>query len=484
MIKTIYKTTLVLFLSLGIMSCDSDLDQSPHDNLGSDQAYDTPQDFENAIRGTYRVFFSDGYYGGGDSGDLTSLAEVLGDNVIRNLSGRGTKRSLYDYTFNASNGTMSLYTAAYSMIYRANLILYYIEKNDFQGPNREQISAEARALRAIAHFDVVKYYAKIPTQGGELGLGVPYVTEADPKIKPERLDLLDTYAKIIEDLEYAHSNISSNIIDGRLSKQAIALYLSRVHLYLGGAENNTKASKYASEVVVKPTPIESVEDLFVDETKQGLVFYISNIPGADGMDESIGTTWGQGKVDERTSEYNVTKSFYNMFDDKDVRKKAFMRIGKDNGKNPGIFVAKQWGKKDIDNGIVDIKILRAEEAILNKAEAEFKLGNEALALSELNELRKNRYEDFTPGNEAGKDLEDAIKLERRLEFAFEYNRFLDIKRWGDNLKRFNEGYHSDGEGQKPVVSGIENSNVRFVLPYSQESMNRNPNIIQNPGYAQ
>lgn len=480
--KIIYKTTIALFLAIGLVSCDSELDQLPHDSLGSDQAYNTAQDFENAIRGTYRVFFNDGYYGGGDSGDLTTLSEVLADNVIRNPNGRGTKRTLYDYTFDAANAHMGIYSAAYNMIYRANLILHYLDENDFQGANRTQITAEARALRGIAHFDVVKYYGKIPTQGGELGLGIPYVTEADPNITPSRLGLLETYDRILEDIEFAYNNIDSSVKDGRLNKEALALYLSRIHLYIGGTEHNTKASQYASEVTTQPSSRDKLTDVFLDLDKSGLVFYISNLPGADGLDASIGNAWGQGSANGRTSEFNVTKSFYDIFEDEDIRKEAFIKVGRDNGGNQGAFVGKLWGKDGAYNGKVDLKILRAEEAILIKAEAEYKLGSEGVALAELDRLRELRYDNFTSGNETGNDLWEAIKLERRLEFAFEYSRFLDLKRWGEDLHRVDEGHQLDGTGLVPVKLDVENSNIRFVLPYSQGSMNRNSNTVQNPGY--
>ena len=480
--KTIYKATLALFLAIGLVSCDSDLDQLPHDSLGTDQAYNTAQDYENAIRGAYSVFFSGGYYGGGDSGDLNSLPEVLADNVIRNPNGRGTKRTLYDYNFDAASAHMGIYSRGYAMIYRANLILDYMEKNDFQGENKTQIMAEARALRGIAHFDMVKFYGKIPTQGGDLGLGVAYITKPEPKATPARLPLLETYDRILEDLEFAYNNIDSSVKDGRLNKEALAIYLSRIYLYLGGDDNNQKASTYASAVTTQPAQRAQLTDLFLDNNKAGLVFYISNIPGADGMDASIGNAWGQGNVNGTTSEYNVTPSSYNLFDDSDIRKTAFMKDGRDNNGNRGYFVGKLWGKDGNYNGKVDLKILRAEEAILNKAEAEYKLGNPGPALAELDRLRALRYENFTSGNETGDALWEAIKLERRLEFAFEYNRFLDLKRWGEDVNRVDEGHHQDGEGLKPVRLDVENSDIRFVLPFSREALNRNLNTVQNPGY--
>lgn len=470
--KLIGKITLALVFTLVLVSCSSDSD-SP-----SDDGYNNAEDFENALLDTYNVFLAKGYYGG----DLNSLPEVLADNIIRNPSGMGTNKILYNYSFDAANTQMGIYTSAYNMVFRSNLILQNLNTHNFHEDFSSQIAAEARALRAIAHFDVVKFYGKIPTQSGELGLGIPYNTTPDQITPPSRLSLLETYDNIIEDLEFAYNNIDNSYREGRLNKEAIALYLSRAYLYLGGDDNNAKASQYASLITTQPAGRNELTDVFTDDSKSGVIFYITNIPGGDEGDQPIGTIWGKGSVNNRTSEYNVTKSFYDMFDSNDIRKQAFMKEGKDEIGDQGVFISKLWGKEGNHNGIVDLKILRVEEAILNKAEAEYKLNNYGVALAELDRLREIRYANFISGNETGEALWEAIKLERRLELAFESSRFLDIKRWGDNLSRFDEGHQKDGSGQKPIKLDLENSDIRFLLPFSQDAMDRNTNLVQNPGY--
>lgn len=471
------KLTLGFLLAFVLIGCDSTSDSFP------DDGFKNAEDFEIALNETYYEFLSRGYYGGSDGGDLNSIPEVLGDNIILNPNGRNSKNTLYNYTFDSSNIYMGIYTSAYNVIYNANSILDNLKLHSFQESFSSQIAAEARAIRGIAHFDVVKFFGKIPTQGGELGLGIPYITNPNQSTNlPTRLGLIETYNKIIEDLEYAYNNINSNVREGRLNKEAIALYLSRVYLYLGGEENNMKASQYASEITTQPTRRNNLADVFTDDTKEGVIFYLPIFPTGDGSDVQIGRTWGKGSANNRASEFNVTPSFYAMFRSDDIRKEAFMKEGKDDNGDQGIFISKLWGKEGNHNGIVDLKILRAEEAILNKAEAEYKLGNHAVALAELDRLREVRYANFTPGVETDEALWEAIKLERRLEFAFEYNRFLDIKRWGEDLIRFNEGHHKDGDGQSPNTLHIENSNHRFVFPFSEDSLFRNPNLTQNPGY--
>lgn len=464
-------------LFLVLVGCDSTSDSFPDDGLIN------AEDFEIALNETYYEFLSRGYYGGSDGGDMNSIPEVLGDNIIINPNGRNSKNILYNYTFDSSNMYMGIYASAYNVIYNTNIILDNLKLYNFKESFSTQIAAEARAIRGIAHFDVVKFFGKIPTQGGELGLGIPYITTSNQSTNPpNRLGLIETYNKIVEDLEFAYNNIGSNVKEGRLNKEAIALYLSRVHLYLGGEENNMKASQYASEVTTQPTRRNNLADVFTDNTKEGVIFYLPIFPAGDGSDVQIGRTWGKGSVSNRSSEFNVTPSFYAMFSSDDIRKEVFMKKGEDDNGDLGIFISKLWGKEGSHNGIVDLKILRAEEAILNKAEAEYKLGNHNIARAELDRLREVRYANFTPGVEIDEALWEAIKLERRLEFAFEYNRFLDIKRWGEDLNRFDEGYQKDGNGQNPGTLYIENSNHKFVFPFSEESIFRNPNLTQNPGY--
>lgn len=79
-------------------------------------------------------------------------------------------------------------------------------------------------------------------------------------------------------------------------------------------------------------------------------------------------------------------------------------------------------------------------------------------------------------------MRDAIRLERRLEFAFEYQRFFDIKRYGQAVNRSNAGDLADGSGTPSETLLLQAGNFKFQLPISQGSLNQNPNLRQNPGY--
>ena len=137
-------------------------------------------------------------------------------------------------------------------------------------------------------------------------------------------------------------------------------------------------------------------------------------------------------------------------------------------------------RKNLNDG----KYLRVEEVYLTKAEALFRLGNEAEAREALDEIRKNRYENFVSGAETGDALLQAILLERRLELAFEGDRFFTLKRLGLPLQRSDKGEFADGTGTAPLVQNYPADGLRWQLPIPRSAIDANPELAedQNPGY--
>ena len=197
---------------------------------------------------------------------------------------------------------------------------------------------------------------------------------------------------------------------------------------------------------------------------------------------NIGVTWSQGGLTSLIPEYVVSFEFYNKFNDEDIRKEAYTMPAANNASGLQFnAIKKLFGRPGQTNGLVDFKILRAEEALLNKAEAQFELGQTGQALSTLDQLRNERYSSFV-GGEAGNALRDAIRLERRLEFAFEYQRFFDLKRWGLSIQRGAFGDLADGTGTPSENLTLPAGDIKFQLPFSSSSLDLNPNLVQNPGY--
>lgn len=476
--KIINKIAFILFLGAAFTSCEDNLDQQPFDNFGTDQAFITAQDFENGVRGVYTQLKSSVYYGGSDAGSLMTVPDVASDNTTISQAGRGTKSDYHNWRYNPGSQNLSaFYNQAYFLIYSANLVLQYAE--GFDGDNKAQVVAELKALRGMAHFDLVKNFGKIPTESADANssLGVAYVTVADESIKPARETVGVVYDKILQDLLEARADIREDNTPGRLNKNAVNLLLSRVYLYMGEWQNALDA---ANAVNVEVADRSKVVGVWQDRWKDGLVFYIPNDV------DNIGTGWSQGSLNSLAPEYVASYDLYTTYADDDIRKEAYIQPGKKGATNYNAIV-KQLGKyinEDIGvtaDGKVDFKIYRAAEIYLNKAEAYYNLGNESAARAALDVVRTERYE-TPPSGETGTALRDAIRLERRLEFAFEYQRFYDVKRWGLGFTREGFGDEADGGGTPSDVQNLPAGSYKFELPIDQGILDRNPNIVQNPGY--
>ncbi|WP_310991116.1 RagB/SusD family nutrient uptake outer membrane protein [Aequorivita marina] len=475
--KIILKISVLALIVVGFTSCDSELEQVPFDSFGNENAYQSAKDFDNAIRGAYSGLTSGALYGGSDGGGMLDAPDVLADNVTTAQAGRGSRRDLHNWRYTASDGPMfGLYNAAYVTANRVNLILENID--NLEGETKDNIIAEAKAIRALVHFNAVSFFGKIPTQSGDANgsLGVAYVTTADANMLPARDNVGSVYDNIVADLTDALANINESNPEGRLDKEAVATLLSRVYLYMG---KNDLAASTANMVSTKPAAIDNVVGVWEDASQDGLLFSIPNEVGVLGI--GVGVTWGQGSnLNNFKPEFVVAYDFFTMFEDEDIRKDAFIAQASNAGSDFNI-VKKQLGRDGLTDGTVDIKILRAAEAYLNKAEANFRLGNETAARNALDEVRSRRYSSFA-GGETGSALLDAIKLERRLEFAFEGQRFFDIKRWGQGVDRGGFGDLADGSGVPTDEQTLPAGSNKLQMPIAQGVIDVNNNIQQNPGY--
>lgn len=72
---------------------------------------------------------------------------------------------------------------------------------------------------------------------------------------------------------------------------------------------------------------------------------------------------------------------------------------------------------------------RLAEVYLNYAEIMFELGDEATAREYVNKVRARQSVQMPPVTASGQELKEKIRHERRIELAFEGNRFFDVRRW-------------------------------------------------------
>lgn len=468
----------IIALSMGFfVSCDDELEQLPNNSLTPDTYYNTKTDFESATRGVYSAFYGGSYYGG----SFLTLPDILSDNVTMAQNGRLSNRFSHEWRYNP-NAAWDIMASTYVATSRANYILQNLD-NLADGSDKSNFEGEARAMRALALFDLCKLYCKIPTQPGvdmNKDFGMPIVTAVDINANPLRPTLKESYDFIISELLASKTLINVDNGVGRLNSNAINALLSRVYLYMG---DYAKTIEYANLVSTAVASRANYEGIWTDSNESGVIFKLDQDRQLDGI--SIGVDWSQSNESSVRAEYVIAFELFDQLSSNDIRKTAFAFSTVDGQGEVINAIKKMFGETGQNNGVVDAKVIRAAEVFLNKAEAYAFSGNDPEALAALNEVRSNRYGGFIPGTETGQDLLDAIKFERRVELFAEGHRFFDLKRWNEPVVRstvYGEYFDGSGTPISSEFSTLDANSYLFTLPIPQREININPEFQQNPGY--
>lgn len=485
--KLLKNISIVALTSTLIFSCERELQQPAFDAILAANVLNTNADFQQAIDAAYSQIKGDGYFST-DTGNQLIVPDVMTDNLIFNPQGRGSNLGAYNWNLNSTNpSVVNLFGRGYAVISQANFPLVYIDKLP-DGQDKTNIIAQARAIRAMVTFDLVKAYCKIPTQSTDANasLGIAYVTTFDSsnKLLSRDLNVGQDYDKIIEDLTFASNNLtmtSSN--KGRLTKAAVDGILSRVYLYKGDYNNAIKYGNLAIAASPSVGSISKFSDMWHANDGDGTLFRVLN---STQENVTTGVAFQQGATALATSqirsEYVVPKSFRDLYLATDVRNAVYFRTSAYQNTVRNHVIKYAFNPPQPLN-VAEIKYMRTAEVYLNVAEAAYrKGGNEALANQLLNTLKSQRYTGYASQNLSGDPLLKEILLQRRLELAFENDRFYTLKRQGLPLQRTGEGPNIDGTGVASVVQTIAPNDFRWQWPIPRSATDLNANIKQNPGY--
>ncbi|HTL09299.1 MAG TPA: RagB/SusD family nutrient uptake outer membrane protein [Chitinophagaceae bacterium] len=476
------KLTYILLAVAGLASCKKkDLELYPYSQIETTQAFNTEADVTLAINGMYAGLRTSGSYY--VSGTWNILADVLADNLIVNKSGpgRGTLVTYGEWRYTGLN-TFGLFSGGYSIVRRANAILENIEKFP-AGSFKNNTKGEALALRALVYFDMSRVYSKTYLNATASDSTVPYITTTDPQILPAKESLKGLYDKVIADLESAKTLIGSSNGIYRFNSNAVSGLLSRVYLYKGDWAKCISTATDALGGTPNLPSRAAFSGIWTDDASNaGVLLKVRNTK-LDNVN-SQGVNYYQVVGGERKSEYLVEYNFKQLFQATDIRTSAYIATSNFNGSSYN-NVIKYNGRPGDPAGVVDGKVLRTAEVILNRMEAYFKSGNEAAARTDLKLLKANRYSPYDPAADdllTGQALLDEIYLQRRLELAFEGDRFWDLKRRNLGVTRDGtKGDKADGTGVKYVFTSLPAGDYRFQLPFPSTEINFNKNLTQNPG---
>jgi len=448
--KKIKYLVLSLLLALGIFSCKKFLTVDPPYTQDAENYFKTPEDYDRALVGAYDLLQT--------SFMSLWIGEIASDNAIAGGESANDSQGLHqidEMTHGGVNNDLrSVFRWNYVGISRANYILENKDNIDF--PGKAHIIAEAKFLRAYYYFELVKFFGDVPLVIDKR-LGIEDVRKID------RAPKADVYAQIEKDLTEAAAVLNPVAAQkGRATKGAALALLGKAYLY---QSKWSEADQAFDEVinsglyslhpnyselfdVAHENNAETVFDVQYTGLEGGsygcLVCLEGNAaPGFQGIRQYNGPVYGDG------NSYNLpTQDLYDFFPAGDPRRgvtildiDAFIALqpnpssityaigaGGHTGYYNNKYIKRQGEIGLPDNDLtspVNYRVIRYADVLLMSAEANYHLGNTAIAQTYVNQIRSRAA---IPG--VSVNSLDKIYNERRFELSGEGHRFFDLVRTG------------------------------------------------------
>lgn len=219
---------LALFLLTSIVcnSCDNFLTPDPASFTSTDNFYKKPGDFELALNGVYNRMRAQA---GISNEAFMTMTEIRFDAINRqyNVSLPGDAMVFEEWHLITSNPFLqNQWSGIYNTIAQANMILNRIEDVNFENESqKDQISGEAKFLRALSYWYAVQFWGDVPLVINEIR------TPSEAAPEEGRSPVSEVYNQIITDLQEAIEELPSNAADpGRASEGAAKLLLGKTYL--------------------------------------------------------------------------------------------------------------------------------------------------------------------------------------------------------------------------------------------------------------
>ena len=400
------------------------------------------------------------------------VTEMRSDNT-RTKSSEGESAQFESYALESTNGiVLNYYSSFYNVVYRANLVLANLNVASAAGATKYE--AEAKFVRAYAYFNLVRLFGDVP-------LVDKIIAPADKTTSFTRVASATVYDLIVSDLQTAVAGLDNTYKD-RASKAAAQALLAKVYLSLA-TPNYTEARALCEAVMGSGFSLQDdFRDIFYDELNSEIIFAIG-FEASDSFNSqyfsaewlnSVGRTSGVNYVtDEARAALDAMggdRAMYSYRESNQVGQYQVVKYLPNGDDDLGIPVT----SSDPTNAGNDWIVLRYADVLLMHTEAIMADGTSttsAAALSSFNEVRDRAgLADDADGEITMQELLD----ERRVELAFENQRWFDLVRFGvavDVLSSF------------ALDNGYGFTTNDLLLPIPQFEINISGGVMsQNPGY--
>jgi starch-binding outer membrane protein, SusD/RagB family len=438
---------------VSLTGCDKKLDLKNPQAINAADAFSTGEKVQKVLTGNYASLGGESMFGG----DALWMSELMASGGDLNWVGTfPDPRQIWGKTIQVNNAYVAAtYSLAYRIIFNANNIIANAGVVD--ASDRAQVIAEAKFQRAMAYFELIKYFGEKPFFAGSPATlkGVPLITAPGPTAPQDvfyqlpRASVDAVYQQIISDFTDAETNLPATN-DVYANKPAASLALARVYLQQDKyAEARDAANRCINVASANGfSLVGTYADAFNNDANTSEDLFAVQITDQAGTNSCF-TFFSTDTYGARDGDIEVTDAHYNKYSLIDDRRNLFF------------FEAGAWRCGKWRDVYKNVKVMRLSEAFLTRAECNQRLGS-SVGATVSSDLHRTR-------GRAGLVLIAAPTLqqildERELELAFEGQGLWDAKRL------------------RLTVDGNAWNSDKMTFPIPQRERNVNTNLAQNPGY--
>ncbi len=493
---TIIKFLLPSCLLLLLTACSDLIEKEPLDQLIDENFYQSPEDANRAVTACYAPIHGTNWYG-----KSWMMTEIPADNAT--TGGNDPDFLTIDnFTVNGDNVPNAEFWAEhYVVIVRANQVLEKIPDIDMDEATRAAILGEAKFLRAFSYFDLVRMYG-----------GVPLITEVQDiytDFSVPRSTAEQVYELIIADLTEGIGSlpaVRNSAEAGRATSGAAKALLSKVYLT---TKDYAEAMELTREIIAsnRYRLMDTYDENWLKETSDNneeSIFqlqYTGCGPGGTGNAlQAFFAPFGQGitKNSDGWGSQTATSgqadspgtTIRDAFEEGDLRQyhtimtpgDFYPMINPEDGgftypptrqiSRTGVSIKKYviGGGPDVCfmSSPQNVHVIRYADVLLSLAEASCAIGGGVSitpdVLEAFNAVRTRAGLDSVTSVTS-----EMVFQERRVEFAFENQRWFDLLRSGNAI-----------ETLRLHGKSLDEHNLLFPIPNEELAVNKN--LTQNPGY--
>jgi starch-binding outer membrane protein, SusD/RagB family len=428
----------------------------PDDQLVSEVVFSNDSMANAAVIGLFSNIMSQTRYilNGG-----MSLYTGLSADELTRTSPLDYEDEFFNNELSVNNPLISsnIWKAAYSYLYHCNISLEGLQRSGGVSLSvKKRLTAEVKFVRALIYFYLVNLFGDVPLVTS---------SNADNNALLPRFTVDTIYHQITNDLKDAGADLPDVIENTRPNKMASLALLARVYLF---RKNWLEAETAATTVIdFSRYSLANLNDVFLSNSSETIFQWA---PVLNQINTSEGNSFVPATPTTKPS-YIITDSLLAAFETGDLRRYKWLDTPNVSGKTyTHPFKYKNYSLSNLKEFNI---VLRLAEQYLIRAEARAQQNNIDSAIADINVIRNRAG---LPSLLTSLNINQclaAIERERRIELFAEWGH-----RWFD-LKRLDKA--------NAVLCVISKKNWQItdqLYPIPALEIERDPKLVQNPGYNQ